>query len=67
MSHLTERKEELTKEIQTVADEYNRVNSEQTQRLDFIKNRQGALEEINRQIQKQEEEESSTETEVVAE
>jgi len=66
MSHLTERKEELTKEIQTVADEYNRVNAEQTQRLDFIKNRQGALEEINRQIQKQEEE-SSTETEVVAE
>jgi len=66
MSHLTERKEEITKEIQTIADEYNRINSEQTQRLDFIKNRQGALEEINRQIQKQEEE-SSTETEVVAE
>tara|TARA_R100001015_G_C4628976_1_gene189452 strand:+ start:859 stop:1059 length:201 start_codon:yes stop_codon:yes gene_type:complete len=66
MSHLIERQEELIKEIQTVADQYNKINAEQNQRVDFIKNRQGALEEVKRQLADQEKE-SSTETEVTSE
>tara|TARA_R100000353_G_scaffold78755_1_gene59347 strand:+ start:1496 stop:1696 length:201 start_codon:yes stop_codon:yes gene_type:complete len=66
MSHLKERQEELIKEIQTVAEQYNKINGEQNQRLDFIKNRQGALEEVKRQLADQEKE-SSTETEVISE
>ena len=66
MSNLIERQEELIKEIQTVADQYNKINAEQNQRVDFIKNRQGALEEVKRQLA-DEEKESSTETEVTSE
>tara|TARA_Y100001937_G_C7001334_1_gene276611 strand:- start:360 stop:560 length:201 start_codon:yes stop_codon:yes gene_type:complete len=66
MSHLKERQEELIKEIQTVAEQYNKINGEQNQRIDFIKNRQGALEEVKRQLADQEKE-SSTETEVISE
>ena len=65
MSNLIERQEELIKEIQTVADQYNKINAEQNQRVDFIKNRQGALEEVKRQLADQEKE-SSTETEVIS-
>tara|TARA_B100000963_G_C22392767_1_gene565229 strand:+ start:516 stop:716 length:201 start_codon:yes stop_codon:yes gene_type:complete len=65
MSHLIERQEELIKEIQTAADQYNKINAEQNQRVDFIKNRQGALEEVKRQLADQEKE-SSTETEVIS-
>tara|TARA_R100000231_G_scaffold98321_1_gene73432 strand:+ start:1239 stop:1448 length:210 start_codon:yes stop_codon:yes gene_type:complete len=57
MSHhldeLKERQKELTEEITSVANEYNQINEQQNARLNLIKDRQGALGEINRQISKE--------------
>ena len=58
MSHhldeLKQRQKELTEEITSVANEYNQINEQQNARLNLIKDRQGALGEINRLISKEE-------------